>query len=291
MKTRSDFFVPYMFLLPAISLLIIFNFIPAIETVRESVYAASFRRGVPPVYVGLDNFRRIFDDPVFWKSVRVTLWFSLLVNPLQTVLVLALGLALIANQRVRGIGFFRSVYLLPVAVSINVTVVVWGLMVDTNAGLINGTLNRLGLPQQAFLISPDQALNTIIMIISWKGVPFWALFFLAALQGIPTSVLEAAAIDGANRWQSLTRITIPLLRPVILFVLVSDTIVNFTLFIPVHLLTQGGPQLSTNLVMYEAYRRGFIYGDLGSSSVMLTVMLIVVLFVIGLQFILLRPTR
>jgi len=204
---------------------------------------------------------------------------------------LALGLALIANQRVRGIGFFRSVYLLPVAVSINVTVVVWGLMVDTNAGLINGTLNRLGLPQQAFLISPDQALNTIIMIISWKGVPFWALFFLAALQGIPTSVLEAAAIDGANRWQSLTRITIPLLRPVILFVLVSDTIVNFTLFIPVHLLTQGGPQLSTNLVMYEAYRRGFIYGDLGSSSVMLTVMLIVVLFVIGLQFILLRPTR
>jgi len=289
MKTRSDFFVPYMFLLPAISLLIIFNFIPAIETVRESVYAASFRRGVPPVYVGLDNFRRIFDDPVFWKSVRVTLWFSLLVNPLQTIL--ALGLALIANQRVRGIGFFRSVYLLPVAVSINVTVVVWGLMVDTNAGLINGTLNRLGLPQQAFLISPDQALNTIIMIISWKGVPFWALFFLAALQGIPTSVLEAAAIDGANRWQSLTRITIPLLRPVILFVLVSDTIVNFTLFIPVHLLTQGGPQLSTNLVMYEAYRRGFIYGDLGSSSVMLTVMLIVVLFVIGLQFILLRPTR
>ncbi len=289
MKTRSDFFVPYMFLLPAISLLIIFNFIPAIETVRESVYAASFRRGVPPVYVGLDNFRRIFDDPVFWKSVRVTLWFSLLVNPLQTIL--ALGLALIANQRVRGIGFFRSVYLLPVAVSINVTVVVWGLMVDTNAGLINGTLNRLGLPQQAFLISPDQALNTIIMIISWKGVPFWALFFLAALQGIPTSVLEAAAIDGANRWQSLTRITIPLLRPVILFVLVSDTIVNFTLFIPVHLLTQGGPQLSTNLVMYEAYRRGFIYGDLGSSSVMLTVMLIVILFVIGLQFILLRPTR
>jgi len=128
MKTRSDFFVPYMFLLPAISLLIIFNFIPAIETVRESVYAASFRRGVPPVYVGLDNFRRIFDDPVFWKSVRVTLWFSLLVNPLQTIL--ALGLALIANQRVRGIGFFRSVYLLPVAVSINVTVVVWGLMVD-----------------------------------------------------------------------------------------------------------------------------------------------------------------
>lgn len=191
----------------------------------------------------------------------------------------------------RGIGFFRSVYLLPVVVSINVTVVVWGLMVDTNAGLINGTLSRLGLPQQAFLISPDQALNTIIMIISWKGVPFWALFFLAGLQGIPESALEAAVIDGANRRQLLTRIVIPLLRPVILFALVADTIINFTLFVPIQLLTQGGPQLSTNVVMYETYRRGFIYGDLGSSSVMLTTMLVVILVVIGLQFLLLRPAR
>jgi multiple sugar transport system permease protein len=289
MKTRSDFFVPYIFLLPAISLLIIFSLIPAVTTIEQSLYAQSFRRGAPPEYVGLDNFQRIFDDPVFWKSVRVTLWFSLLVNPLQTIL--ALGLALIASQRLRGIGSFRSIFLLPVAVSINVTVVVWGLMVDTNAGLINGTLNRLGLPQQAFLISPDQALNTIIMIISWKGVPYWALFFLAGLQGISVSVLEAAAIDGANRWQTLTRVIIPLLRPIILFVLVADTIVNFTLFIPIHLLTQGGPQLSTNLVMYETYRWGFIYGDLGSSSVMLTAMLVVILVVIGLQFMILRPAR
>lgn len=289
MKIRSDFFVPYMFLLPAISLLIIFSLIPAVTTIEQSLYAQAFRRGASPEYVGLDNFQRIFDDPVFWKSVRVTLWFSLIVNPLQTIL--ALGLALIASQHLRGIGFFRSVFLLPVAVSINVTVVVWGLMVDTNAGLINGTLNRLGLPQQAFLISPDQALNTIIMIISWKGVPYWALFFLAGLQGISTSVLEAAAIDGANRRQTLTRVIIPLLRPIILFVLVADTIVNFTLFIPIHLLTQGGPQLSTNLVMYETYRRGFIYGDLGSSSVMLTAMLGVILVVIGLQFLILRPAR
>jgi multiple sugar transport system permease protein len=164
-------------------------------------------------------------------------------------------------------------------------------MVDANAGLINGMLNRLGLPQQAFLISAHQALNTIMMIISWKGVPFWALFFLAGLQGIPTSVLEAAAIDGAGRRQTLMRVVIPLLRPVILFVLVSDTIVNFTLFVPIQLLTQGGPQLSTNVVMYETYRRGFVYRDLGSSSVMLTAMLGVILVVIGLQFLLLRPTR
>jgi multiple sugar transport system permease protein len=288
-KLRSDFLVPYMFLFPAIALLIVFNFIPAIETIQQSMHAESMRRGTAPIFVGLDNFGKIFDDPVFWKSVRVTLWFSLIVNPLQTIL--ALGFALVANQRVRGISFFRSIYLLPVAISINVTVVIWGLMVDANAGLFNGTLNRLGLPQQDFLLSPDQALNTIIMIISWKGIPFWALFFLAALQGIPQSAIEAAVIDGANRRQLFTRIIIPLLRPVILFVLIADTIVNFTLFVPIQLLTQGGPQLSTNVVMYETYRRGFIYGDLGSSAVMLTAMLAIILVVIAFQYVLLRPSR
>ena len=217
--------------------------------------------------------------------VKVTLLFSLLVNPLQTAL--AVGLAIVADQAIKGIRFFRSIYLLPVAISINVTAVVWGLMVD-NAGLINGMLNQLGLHEQAFLTSPDQALQTIIMIISWKGVPYWALFFIAALQSIPVSALEAAVVDGANPWQLLTRIKIPILRPIILFVLIADTIINFTLFVPVQLLTRGGPQLSTNLVMYETYRRGFVYGDLGSSAVMLTTMFVVILAVIGLQYLLLR---
>jgi multiple sugar transport system permease protein len=289
MKIRKDFFVPYMFLFPAIALLIIFNLIPAIATFQQSLYAKSAIRGAAPVYVGFDNFTRVFDDPIFWRSVRVTLLFSLLVNPLQTAL--ALGLALVANQRALGIKYFRSIYLLPVAVSINVTVVVWGLMVDKNAGLINGILNQLGLSEQAFLTSPGQALLTIIMIISWKGVPYWALFFIAALQGIPVSALEAGLIDGANPRQLLTRVVIPILRPIILFVLVADTIINFTLFVPIQLLTQGGPQLSTNVVMYETYRRGFIYGDLGTSASMLTVMFVVILVIIGLQYWLLRADR
>ena len=286
MKTRKISPTPYLFLAPAIILLIIFNLIPAVSTFQQSLFAESTRRGADPIFVGFDNYSRIFQDPVFWKSAKVTLIFSLITNPLQTAL--ALGLALIATQKVKGIGIFRSIYLLPVAVSINVAVVVWGLMVDTNAGLINGMLNQIGLPEQAFLTSPDQALNTIIMIISWKGVPYWALFFTAALQGIPISSIEAGLIDGANKWQILTKIKIPILRPIILFVLVADTIINFTLFVPIQLLTQGGPQLSTNLVMYETYRRGFVYGDLGSSSVMLTVMFFVILIVIGMQNLLLQ---
>lgn len=288
MRNRAERYVPYLFLFPAIVLLVIFNLIPAVSTLRQSFYTDSIIRGGDPVFVGFENAIRIFNDPVFWKSVQVTLLFSLIVNPLQTAL--ALGLALIANQRTRGIHFFRSIYLLPVAVSINVTVVVWGLMVDPNAGLINGILNQLGLPEQPFLTSPDQALWTIIMIISWKGVPYWALFFLAALQGIPNGVLEAGVIDGASGRQLLTRIVLPILRPIILFVLVADTIVNFTLFVPIQLLTQGGPQLSTNVVMYETYRRGFVYGDLGATAVMMTAMFVVILVIIGMQYFLLRTT-
>jgi len=213
MRLRNESLVPYLFLVPAIALLIIFNLIPAILTLRQSLYAESAVRGAEQVFVGLKNVARIFNDPVFWKSLQVTLIFSLIVNPLQTVL--ALGLALVANKRAAGIKFFRSIYLLPVAVSINVTVVVWGLMVDPNAGLVNGILNQFRLLEQPFLSSPDQALWTIIMIISWKGVPYWALFFLAALQGIYMGVLEAAIIDGADRWQLLTRIILPIIRPII----------------------------------------------------------------------------
>ena len=136
MKTRSEFFVPYLFLFPAIVLLVIFNLIPAVTTFQQSLYAQTVVRGADPVFVGFKNFSRIFSDPVFWKSVQVTLLFSLLVNPLQTAL--ALGLALVADQRIAGIRFFRSIYLLPVAISINVTAVIWGLMVDKNAGLLMG---------------------------------------------------------------------------------------------------------------------------------------------------------
>jgi ABC-type sugar transport system permease subunit len=283
---RRERWIPYAFLLPALALLLIFNVYPTLATVSESMHINALSRTLPHKFVGFQNYERIFNDPIFWKSLQVTLAFNLIVNPVQ--IALALLMAMLANQRVRGIAIFRSVFLLPVAISLSVTAVVWGLMLDRNGGLVNGILVSLGLPAQPFLSSAGQALACIILISSWKGVPYWMLFFLAGLQGIPQSLVEAAEIDGANRWQVFTRITLPLLRRVIIFVLVADSAINFALFIPVFLLTSGGPQLSTNLIMYETYRRGFVYGDLGSSSAMLTVMLVVVGVVISTQFFLLR---
>ncbi len=277
--------VPYLFLLPAVLLLVIFNLYPTLATLNESLHAQSYISN-RLVYVGLENFERISNDPIFWKSAQVTLIFSILVNPIQ--IVLALLLALLANQKVRGISVFRSIYLLPVAVSINVTTIVWGLMLDGNAGLINGILAQLGIAKQPFLTAPSHALWSIIILATWKGVPLWALFFLAGLQGIPESVVEAAKIDGANRWDIFSRITLPLLRGVLLFVLVADTVANFLLIAPVLLLTQGGPQLSTNLIMFETYRRGFVYNDLNTSAAMLWVMLLFILLVIMFQAFALR---
>ena len=283
MSTKPRF-IPYLFILPAVLLLFVFNVVPTFATLTESFYGLSFKSG--RIFVGLENFKRIFGDPVFWTSLRTTLFFNLFINPIQ--IVLALFLALLANQRVRGISFFRSIYLLPVAVSINVATVVWGLMLDRDAGLINGMLSYLGVERQPFLLSPDQAIGSMILLASWKGVPFWSLFFLAGLQGVPTSALEAAKMDGANRWVSFTRITFPLLRRTTTFILVADTVANFVFFIPVLVLTQGGPELSTNLMMYEVYRRGFIYGDLGASAAMLSIMLLVVFGVVGLELWLFR---
>ena len=282
---RLERWLPYLLLLPAVVLLIVFRFVPAVAGFREALYTHNLSQA-KRAFVGWAKFVHVFQDPTFWKSLRVTMVFSLVVNPLQTVL--ALGLAVLANQRARGITFFRSVYLLPVVISLNITSTVWGLLLNKDAGLVNGILVNLGLPRQPFLQSPDQALWTIVGIISWVGVPYWMMFFLAGLQGIPESLFEAAAIDGANVWQTFLRVTLPLLRRVFAFVLISDTVVNLFLFAPVWILTRGGPQLSTNLLMYDAYRRGFVWGDLGSSAVMMMVLLVIAAVVVAAEFLVLR---
>ncbi len=284
MRARQQI-IPYLFLLPALLLLVVFNLLPTIATLFESMFVISLRSG-DRVFAGFANYNRIFNDPIFWKSFQVTIIFSLLVNPIQ--IALALGLAVLINQRAPGIGIFRSIYLLPIAVSLNVTAIVWGLMLDQNSGMVNGILLQLGLERQPFLHSVDQALWSIILIASWIGVPLWSLFILAGLQNVPPPVLEAAKIDGANAWQSFTKITLPLLRRVLAFVLVADTVANFLMFAPILLLTSGGPQLSTNLIMYETYRRGFLYGDLGASAAMLSVMLVIVFIIVGIELFVLR---
>ncbi len=285
--TKAEQWVPYLFLGPALLLILFFRLLPALAGFLESLYATSFAAANAKTFVGLRNFQDIFTDSVGLQSIWVTLRFNLIVNPLQ--IGLALLLALLVNQALRGIDFFRSIYLLPISISLNVTAIIWGLVLNQN-GLMNGLLRAVGLPAQPFLQSPDQALWSIIMMASWVGVAYWALFLLADLQGIAPELYEAAEIDGARVMQRFIHITLPLLRKVLVFVLVADTIANFLLFVPVLILTSGGPQVSTNTLMFEAYRRGLIFGDFGTSSAMIMLLLGATLAIVALEFWLLRTS-
>jgi multiple sugar transport system permease protein len=284
-QTTLTRLTPYLFVFPVIALLVVFRYIPMVSGFQEAFYTLNLTTNRH--YVGLENFQIMFDDPTIWKAFATTLVFSLIVNPLQVGL--AMLLAELTNQKVPGIGMFRAIYLIPITISINVTAIIWGLSLDKNYGLVNGLLRTVGLQAQPFLDSSSQALWAIIMIVSWIGVPYWSLFFLAGLQGISKEVVESAKIDGANLLETFLYVKLPLLRRTIAFVLVADTVANFTLFAPVYLLTRGGPQQSTNLVMHEAWRRGFVYGDLGIASAMISVLLIIIIVFVAIEFIALRP--
>jgi len=285
MKIKRDLLAPYLLLFPAITLLIIFRVYPMLSTIVESLYTNNLTANARE-YVGIANFQRVLSDPIFWISLRVTFIFNLINIPLQTTL--ALVVAVVLNSRVRGISIFRSIVMIPIAVSPVVSTTLWKTMLDYNAGVVNGLLALVNIPRQEFFLVKEQALWSIVIVTAWKGIPYMMIFFLAGLQEIPIALLEAAEIDGANRWQSFTRVTLPLLKRVFAFVLVTDTILNLILFAPVWLITRGGPQLSTNLIMYETYRRGLVYADLGGASAMLIVVILIVAIVLGIQFLVLR---
>ncbi len=287
--TRRERWIPYAFLLPAIAGLLIFRLLPTFYAVGRSFYATSFGLNPTTVFVGLDNYALLLGDPTFWHSVQTTLIFNLIINPLQTAL--ALLLALLVSMRLRGVGLFRGIFFVPIAVSITVASIVWQLMLDPQSGLVNGILTWAGLPAQPFLTSPSQALPSIILIASWIGVGYWMFFFLAGLQGIPPTLYEAAAIDGASAARAFFYITLPLLRRVVAFVLVADTTANFLLFAPVYILTHGGPQGSTDLLMYEAYRSGFIGLDVGRATSITTVLIAILLLVVGAQLLFFRSAE
>lgn len=288
-RTQQNWLIAYLLLLPALAGLVVFRIYPIGLAIWRSLYTTTFGIDARLLFVGLENYQYIFSDPVFWQSLRVTLIFNVIVNPLQ--IGLALMLAMLANQRIRGIGLYRTIFFIPIGVSLPIAVIIWRMILDPNSGLANGILVQLGLSPQPFFTSPHQALWSIILLASWKGVSYWMLFILAGLQNIPTELKEAAMLDGASSTQRFFHVTLPLLKPVLLFVLVVDTSVNFLLFVPVYLLTGGGPSLSTNVLMYEAFKTGFVYTDLGSSLAMVLVLLVVIMGVVALQFRLLQAGR
>jgi ABC-type sugar transport system permease subunit len=266
--------LPYMLILPAFFLILLFKAYPILSTLVEG-----FRnRGAWTFSV----YRRVLADPSFWNALWVTIKINMVMIPVQ--IGISFCLALLVNVMIRGIGVFRTIFYLPVTISLTVATILWDRMFNPNSGIINSLLGIVNIPPQGFLISKNQALWSIIVIASWKGCGYWMMFLLAGLKNIDSSIYESARIDGANFFSTITRITIPMLKKVFLFVLVANTTANVLLFVPMQMVTQGGPEGSTNVLMYEAYKSAFRFADRPRSAVIVTVLLLIIVTVCVFQF-------
>lgn len=273
MLTKNKF-LPYFFLLPAMLLILVFKVAPILFTLFEGF---TFNGKL-----SLKTYQYLFEDPSFWKSLGVTLKFNIIITPVQ--IVLALILALFTNMKFKGVGVVRTMIYLPVTISMPVATVLWNMMLSPNNGIMNSILVAFGGSKQGFFTSSSQALWCIVLISSWIGVGYWMMFIVAGLKNVDKSVYEAASIDGASWSQKLFSITLPLIKNTLLFVTVADTTTNFLLFVPMQLITKGGPQGSTNVLMYEAYRSAFSYADRPRSSAIVTVLLLVIVLICFIQF-------
>lgn len=280
----SSRWTPFLFLAPALAGLLIFRLAPIAVAVGGSFAGVSLMGDLS--FVGAENFEYLFADPQFWSSLKITLWFNLLINPLQ--LGVAFGLAMLVFRPLPGLWLYRTLLVLPMAVSTGISAVLFGLFLDANLGPLNGFLEWIGIGAQPFHRSEDQALLTLIGIATWKGAGYWMLFMLAGLYSIPATVYEAATIDGASAWQRFRYVTLPLMRKPMAFVLVADTAINFLFFAPVYILTSGGPGGATSLLMFEAYRSAFTFSDIGRSLAISTILLGIILVIVVLEFRLLR---
>ncbi len=236
----------------------------------------------PPIFVGLSNFQRLAQDPLFWKSLYNTMIYTLLNVPLS--LAGSLSLALILNRRVRGVSIFRTLFYLPELTPLVATSLIWAWVLNTHFGILNYLLSRLHLPPVPWLESTTWALPSIVLMSLWTVGGSRMLIFLAGLQGVPEELNEAAALDGASPWARLRYVILPMLSPVIFFNLVLGIILSFQVFTPAYIVTNGGPADSTLVYGLYLYRNAFQYFQMGYASSMAWMMLLLLLAFTWLQF-------
>ena len=266
--------LPYCMLLPALIIIIIFKMIPIIQVMVTSFIdngEFSFR-----------TYQILFEDKAFWLSLWTTIKMNVVMIPLQ--IVISFLLALLVHQKLRGIGIFRSIFYLPVTLAISVASITWALMANYNSGVFNSIFSFLGIDRQGLFTDAKQALWCIVIMATWKGCGYWMMYILAGLKGVDEGVYESAKLDGAGPMRTLISITLPLIKRSMLFVVVANTAANMLLFAPMKLITEGGPQSSTNVLMYEVYKSAFRNGNASRAGAITTILLVIVLSVVVLQF-------
>ena len=283
----------WLFAAPALLGLLLFVALPFVLAFVLAFTNLRLGSPLPLEFVGLEQFRRIFSDPAFLRALLNNAVFALVVVPVQTLL--ALGLALLLNRRLKGLALFRTLFFMPVVFPLSLVSVVWILIFAPGAnGMMNAFLETVTLgawQPRDFLHDPVLALPAIMLTSVWQGVGFQMVIILAGLQAIPGELYEAAAIDGASRWRRFWHVTLPQLRNTLIFVVLVTTILAFRLFDQVQIMTQGGPRNATTTAMYEAVQAAFARQQVAKGAAITVVLFLIVLLVTVLQRRLVRQER
>lgn len=275
-KGKSERLAAYAFTSPAMVLLVAFLVIPMCYTIYYSLFKYQIIRPDDMRFAGLDNYAKLFHDGNFWKALKNTAYFTVIVVPVQCAL--ALGLALLVSKRFKGVAIFRTMYFGPQLTSMVVISVLWAVLYNSNpnTGLINSVLVGLGLDPINFLTNEKTAMNSIIFMSAWQGAGYQMMIFLAGLQGIPKEQYEAASIDGAGKLKSFLYVTLPGLKNVIKYVIMITVIQAMKLFTQPYVMTKGGPQNSTRTMVYYVYEQGFQKRNFGYACAVAAVFFVIV---------------
>lgn len=263
---------------PAVLLLAAFTHWPAVLTVGDSLHSNA-RAGRPPAFVGWDNYRDLFADPVFRQALWNNGWYAAVTIPASVVL--ALGMALAVNAALPGRALARLAFFTPTVLPMIAVANIWLFFYTPGYGLLDQVLEAFGLRGRNWLGDDATALGAVMAVAVWKEAGFFMVFYLAALQAIPRDLLDAAGLEGAGWWTTLRRVTLPLLMPTTLFVAVNAVINAFRVVDHIVVMTRGGPDNATALVLYYVYEAGFRFGD-GAGAAAATVVLVGLLVAVAL---------
>ena len=281
MSSRTAAIHGWLLVLPAMALLALFTHWPAVATIYDSFFSTAKARR-PSRYVGLDNFEQMLADPVFWQSVKNNLWFAIGTIPLS--IALALVMALWVNDRIKGRTLVRMAFFTPTILPMIAVANIWLFFFTPGYGLLEQIRGLFGFAPRNWLGSQDTALAAVTAVAVWKEAGFFMIFYLAALQAIPPNLGEAAALEGASRWTYFRRVQLPLLMPTTLFVLINAVINAFRMVDHIMVLTRGGPDNATTLLLFYIYQVGFSFWDTSYAAAITVVLLIVLALLAVVQY-------
>ena len=273
-RRKNEIFTAYLFVLPDLIGLLIFVVVPIIFAVYISFH--QWNLVSDKVFIGIDNYKKLFSDKEWWNSLLRTFKFTLIYVP--TLFVLALLFANAINYlKGKLLGFVRTAFLMPYAITSVIAATLWMFLYDEKRGYINAVLNVFGIPDLQYLGAKNQAMIAIIVVVVWINLGYNMILFLSAMKEIPYECIEAAKIDGAGKWKTFRHITFPLIQNKSVFILITSTIASFQMLDQIMVMTRGGPAKSTEVAVLYIYQQSFDFLNMGYASALSVVLFLILL--------------